>query len=85
MAGGARKAPPQDPYLIDWACSSSGAWVSLVLEGLFGVEVALDGTVTANPQIAALDPDARLHGLRVAGNTYEVTASGLVRRGGDRL
>ncbi|MEV0803062.1 hypothetical protein AB0I34_35610 [Kribbella sp. NPDC050281] len=76
MAGGARKSPPQFPYLIDWSCSSSGAWVSLVLEGVFGVEVGLDGTVTANPQVAALDPNARLTGLRVGSTTYEVTATG---------
>jgi hypothetical protein len=77
MAGGARKSPPQFPYLIDWSCSSSGAWVSLVLEGVFGLEIALDGTVQANPQIAALDPDARLRGLRVGSRTYDVTATGL--------
>jgi hypothetical protein len=78
MAGGARKSPPQFPYLIDWSCSSSGAWVSLVLEGVFGIEVALDGTVTASPQVAALDPNARLTGLRVGSKTYDVTADGLV-------
>ncbi|GAA0576621.1 hypothetical protein HPO96_15265 [Kribbella sandramycini] len=77
LAGGARKAPPQDPYLIDWACSSSGAWVALVLEGIFGVEVALDGAVTAGPQLAALDPTARLRGLRIGGTTYDVTADGI--------
>ncbi|MEU4196419.1 hypothetical protein AB0E69_31245 [Kribbella sp. NPDC026611] len=80
MAGGARKVPPQFPYLIDWSCSSSGSWVSLVLEGIFGIEVALDGTVTANPQVAALDPTARLTGLRVGARTYDVTADGAVER-----
>lgn len=29
--GGARKAPPQLPYINDWACSSAGAWVEFVL------------------------------------------------------
>jgi hypothetical protein len=77
MAGGARKSPPQFPYLIDWSCSSSGSWVSLVLEGIFGIEVALDGTVTANPQVTDLDPNARLTGLRVGPTTYTVTADGL--------
>lgn len=77
MAGGARKSPPQYPYLIDWSCSSSGAWVSLVIEGIFGVQVALDGTVTANPQVSVVDPNARLHGLRVGSSGYEVTAAGL--------
>ncbi|HET6293743.1 MAG TPA: hypothetical protein VFG33_10215 [Kribbella sp.] len=80
MAGGARKAPAQFPYLIDWACSSSGAWVSLVLEGVFGLEIDLDGTVHANPQVAALDPDARLSGLRVGPHTYDVSATGVVRK-----
>ncbi|MEU4605372.1 hypothetical protein AB0F43_20505 [Kribbella sp. NPDC023972] len=77
MAGGARKSPPQFPYLIDWSCSSSGSWVSLILEGVFGVEVALDGTVTANPQVSALDPDARLTGLRVGSRSYDITADGV--------
>jgi len=77
MSGGARKSPPQFPYLIDWSCSSSGAWVSLILEGVFGIDVALDGTVTANPQVAALDPDARLTGLRVGSAVYDITADGV--------
>ena len=52
MAGGARKSPPQFPYLIDWSCSSSGSWVSLILEGVFGLQIGLDGTVAATPQLA---------------------------------
>ncbi len=78
MAGGARKSPPQFPYLIDWSVSSSGAWVSLVLEGVFGLEIGLDGTVQANPQVASLDPDTRLVGLRVGSRSYDVTAAGVV-------
>ncbi|MFC7623884.1 hypothetical protein [Microlunatus sp. GCM10028923] len=76
--GGARKAPPQLPYIIDWSCSSSGAWVALVIESLFGVRVGADGTVTAAPVLAGLDPGAVLHGLRVAGRTYDVHADGRV-------
>ncbi|WP_020389160.1 hypothetical protein [Kribbella catacumbae] len=78
MAGGARKSPPQYPYLIDWSCSSSGAWVSLVLEGVFGLEVALDGSIQANPQVASLDPNARLRGLRVGNGSYDITAAGAI-------
>lgn len=77
MAGGARKSPPQYPYLIDWSCSSSGAWVSLVLEGVFGLEITLDGTVQANPRVASLDPNARLRNLRVGDRTCDITAEGL--------
>lgn len=74
--GGARKAPPQLPYIIDWACSSSGAWVELVIEALFGVSVAADGTVRAEGCVASIDPHARLHGLRVGERTYDIDASG---------
>ncbi|MDF2509241.1 MAG: hypothetical protein K0Q52_3100, partial [Microbacterium sp.] len=73
--GGARKAPPQLPYIIDWACSSSGAWIELVIEALFGVSVATDGTVRAAGCVAALDPHAVLRGLHVGEKTYDIDAS----------
>src|SRR4051795_7068026 len=75
--GGARKAPPHPPYLIDWACSSSGAWASLVIESLFGVNVGLDGTVSATPSLERIDPGARLRGLVIRGASYDVTAAGI--------
>jgi hypothetical protein len=74
---GAPKGAPQLPYLMDWACSSSGAFVGLVIEGVFGVDVTLDGGLSAAPRIAALDPDARLRGLVVGGRSYDVTAQGI--------
>ncbi|MBE7955340.1 hypothetical protein ABTZ44_16225 [Microbacterium oxydans] len=74
--GGARKAPPQLPYIIDWSCSSSGAWIELVIEALFGVSVAAGGTVRAAGCVAALDPGATLRGLRVGTRTYDIDASG---------
>ena len=76
--GGARKAPPQLPYIIDWACSSSGAWIELVIESLFGVTVGLDGAVAAAGCVAELDPSAVLRGLRVGGEMYDVHADGRV-------
>lgn len=82
--GGARKAPPQLPYIIDWACSSSGAWVELVIEALFGVSVATDGTVTAAGCVAGLDPQAVLRGLRVGETLYDVHADGRVDVASDR-
>jgi hypothetical protein len=74
--GGARKAPPQLPYIIDWSCSSSGAWIELVIEALFGVSVAADGTVRAAGCVAALDSGAVLRGLRVGERHYDIDASG---------
>jgi hypothetical protein len=75
--GGSPKGPPQPPYLMDWACSSSGSFVGMVLEGVFGVDVGLDGSVGATPRVARLDPDARLRGLVVGGRSYDVTAHGI--------
>lgn len=77
LDGGARKAPPQFPYLIDWACSSAGAWCELVIESIFGVQRHADGTVEAVPALKYFDPDARLTGLRIGNTTYMVDASGL--------
>ena len=79
--GGARKAPPHPPYLIDWACSSSGAYASLVIESLFGVNVGLDGAVSATPALERIDPGARLRGLVIRGESYDVSASGITKSG----
>ncbi|UNX56191.1 hypothetical protein MF406_08355 [Georgenia sp. TF02-10] len=70
--GGARKTPPQLPYLIDWSCSSAGAWCELVIGSIFGVEVSLDGEVRAGGCIDELDARARLTNLVVQGRTYDV-------------
>lgn len=78
--GGARKAPPQWPYLLDWSCSSAGSFSELVISGIFGVEVALDGTVTASGCLDAIDPDARLLGLRVGDRVYDIDRDGVHER-----
>lgn len=78
--GGARKSPPQFPYLIDWACSSAGSWAALVVEGLFGVDVALDGTVRVDSQLAHVDPGAVLYNLRVGDRLIDVTKAGVASR-----
>ena len=49
----------------------------MVLEGVFGVDVRLDGSIGATPRVGRLDPNARLRGLVVAGESYDVTASGI--------
>lgn len=80
VAGGARKAPPQLPYIIDWACSSAGAYVALVIESFFGVdpEVGADRLDTTRACVAELDPDAVLRGLRVGDRLVDVHADGTV-------
>ncbi|MGA7305943.1 MAG: hypothetical protein WBW88_13775, partial [Rhodothermales bacterium] len=78
VSGGAAKAPPEDPYINDWHSSSSGSWVSAVIEGFFGVSVENDHLV-ARPQLGAVDPDARLENVRFRGEDYVVDASGVRR------
>lgn len=77
IAGGARKTPPQYPYLVDWACSSAGAWCELVISGIFGLEIGLDGSVTADGVLQHFDPAARLEQLMVQRKTYTVTGDGV--------
>ena len=79
IGAGARKAPPQLPYINDWACSSSGAWVAMVLESVFGMRVAVDGTVTATTD--ASPPSTRTRrspGVRVGDTSYRIHADGRV-------
>ncbi|MHB8450291.1 MAG: MGH1-like glycoside hydrolase domain-containing protein [Mycobacteriales bacterium] len=77
-AGGARKAPPELPWITDWACSSSGAWVSAIVEGVFGVSASLDGTLSANPALDGTDPDSRLVGMPLRGRLCTVDRRGVV-------
>ena len=70
--GGARKAPGQFPYLIDWACSSAGAWCEFVVSGVLGVEVGLDGVVSADWP------------ADVAGSLTMATSEGAAAVGADR-
>lgn len=78
LGGGARKAPPQLPYINDWACSSSGAYVALVIESLFGAEPGLDGLGDVSGCVAEIDPSAVLRGLRVGDRLVDVHADGRV-------
>jgi hypothetical protein len=78
--GGARKAPPQLPYIIDWACSSAGAYVALVIESFFGVDpkVGSEHLDTSRGCIADLDPHAVLRGMRLGDRLVDVHADGTV-------
>lgn len=74
--GGARKAPNFWPYISDWACSSAGAYCELVIAGIFGLQVGVDGQVTAQGHLEAFDPLAALRGVRVRGELWDVDAQG---------
>jgi hypothetical protein len=74
--GGARKAPPDEPYINDWSCSSNGSFVNVVIESVFGVQAPLAGELTAAPQFGPFDPSAELHNVVHQGRTYHVTRDG---------
>ena len=76
-AGGARKAPPDLPWITDWACSSGGAWVNCIIESIFGVRAGLDGKIEAAPQFGPFDPKAELENLTFQGKRYRVTRKGI--------
>jgi hypothetical protein len=82
LHGGARKAPPQLPYILDWACSAAGAWVALVIESIFGVHPHLDGTLTVNGCMPLIDPNAVLRNLGIGGRLFDVHADGTVIENG---
>jgi hypothetical protein len=78
--GGARKAPPDMPYITDWTCSSSGSWVSVIIEGLFGVQATVHKGITASPQFGIFDAKAELQNLNYQGTRYTVTRNGLTKQ-----
>jgi hypothetical protein len=75
--GGARKAPPDLPWITDWTCSSNGAWVNCIIESIFGVNAQLNGQITALPQFGTFDPEASLENLSFQGKRYRATKRGI--------
>jgi hypothetical protein len=75
--GGARKAPPDFPYITDWTCSSNGSWCNIILESIFGVQASFNSGITARPQFGAFDPQSVLRNLSYQGKQYNVTRKGI--------
>ena len=75
--GGARKAPSDFPWINDWACSSNGAFVSVIIESIFGVNATLNQGITAQPAFGPLDKDSRLTNLSYQGAMYDIDSTGI--------
>lgn len=75
--GGARKAPPEFPYITDWHVSSSGSWVTAIQEGIFGLRVSPESGISAEPQFENFDPSAELRNVWCQGRRYVATRDGL--------
>ena len=76
-AGGARKAPSEFPFLVDWACAGGGAWASLVIESMFGLTAPPGDHLQARPVAALLGDDARLVNVPHHGRLYTVDRRGV--------
>jgi hypothetical protein len=63
-SGGALKAPAELPWINDWTCSSNGAWVSLILGSVFGVQV---GSTAASPRRRSCRASTRTPGSSACG------------------
>ena len=77
LAGGARKAPSDWPYINGWAILAVGGFYELVLLHLFGLAFGPE-TLRMNPQLRPIAPDAVLENVRHQGNLYQVSAKGIV-------
>lgn len=78
-SGGALKAFYEWPYGADWACSSSGNYVTTILEGIFGIRATKYEGLKSNPQFGEFDPKAELHNLNYQGTEYNISKNGLIK------
>jgi hypothetical protein len=76
-SGGARKAPPDMPYITDWTVSSSGSWTNIIIESIFGISATLQKGIASNPQFGSFDSKAELKNIFYQGKYYHANSKGL--------
>ena len=76
-SGGARKAPPDMPYITDWTVSSSGSWTNIVIESIFGINATLNNGINSVPQFGSFDTKAELKNISYQGKLYHADSKGL--------
>ncbi len=76
-SGGARKAPPDMPYITDWTVSSSGSWTNIIIESIFGIKATLNKGISATPQFGSFDAKAELKNISYQGKLYHADSKGL--------
>jgi hypothetical protein len=79
--GAARKAPDSPPHYEEWIDVAGGAYINVILEGLFGVRSTLFEDVGASGSLLAHLPDARFYGLRHHDQIYDYSKGKLEKRG----
>ena len=76
-SGGARKAPPDMPYITDWTVSSSGSWTNIVIESIFGINATLNKGISSVPQFGSFDSKAELKNIYYQGKLFHADSKGL--------
>ena len=76
-SGGARKAPPDMPYITDWTVSSSGSWTNIIIESIFGIKATLNKGISSIPQFGSFDAKAELKNISYQGKLYHADSKGL--------
>lgn len=76
-SNGARKAPPDMPYITDWTVSSSGSWTNIIIESIFGIYATLNNGITSAPQFGSFDSKAELKNIFYQGKLYHADSKGL--------
>ena len=74
--GGAFKCPEDPPYLTDYSCTSGGCFTELVIDSIFGANLALFDGIRVTSRVADFDPAAKLVGLHYQGKRYTITREG---------
>jgi hypothetical protein len=77
LAGGARKAPTEWPFINDWTCLSAGNFFETVVLDLFGLDFGYE-RLEASPRLARFDEEASLHFVPWHGRLHHVAASGRI-------
>ena len=76
LAGGARKAPTEWPYINDWTCLSAGNFFETVVHGVFGLDPGYR-RLAAAPQLERFDAAATLSNVSWHGDLYRVSGEGV--------
>lgn len=77
--GGAYKCPNDPPYINDWCCIAGGAFLDMVIDSIFGVDLTLQHGLHVESRLLDFDPHAKLENLGYQGAEYTVSAAGAVR------
>ena len=60
----------------DWSEVGGGSFIDMIVEGIFGTTLGLDGTSQVDSRVQAFDSEAALTGLMIRGKPHEISVKG---------